>query len=87
MTLSDGEVVGGLDSWRRFADALPEEDRARFAQLIQTCSRYFPAIQARDSAFPDEALIMCLLLAQRKAIVWLTGLANSRVREDARLDT
>lgn len=84
MTLSD-EIAAELDTWSPFANALPEEDRARFALMIRRCYEYSPAVCAKDSAFPDEALIMCLLLAQHNAIVWLTGL-KSRIGNDARLD-
>ncbi|MDG6898999.1 MAG: hypothetical protein JRN12_02530 [Nitrososphaerota archaeon] len=85
-TFSD-EVVAGLDSWHHSTDALSGEDRARFIHTIHTCPEYFPATQTRRPAFLDEVFIMRFLLAQHKAIIWLTKLAESRAREDAWLDT
>jgi len=84
MTLSDAEIMEELDSWRRFADALRAEDRALFMEMLRLCYEYFPAIQARDSPFPTEALFMSLLLAQHKMIVWLA--AEIKRLNDARVD-
>ena len=64
MTLS-GEAAEALDSWRSFASALPDEDRARSARMVQKCHEYSPAMCAGDPALPDEALIVCLLLVQQ----------------------
>ncbi|MDG7026366.1 MAG: hypothetical protein JRN11_06425 [Nitrososphaerota archaeon] len=85
MTLS-GEAVEALDSWRSFANALPDEDRARFARMVQKCHEYSSAMCAGDPVFPDEALIMCLLLVQHNAIARLAGLAKARAGNDSRLD-
>jgi len=88
MTLSDGEIIEELDSWRRFADALRAEDKALFSEMLRLCYEYFPAIQARDSPFPTEALFMSLLLVQHKTIVWLAGeVERLKAEKDARLDT
>jgi len=73
MTLSDAEVMEELDSWDRFAGALRAEDRDLFKEMLRLCYEYFPAIEARDSPFPSEALFMSILLVQHKTIVWLAG--------------
>jgi len=73
MTLSDAEIIEELDSWGRFADALRAEDRDLFREMLHMCYEYFPAMQARDTPFPSEALFMSLLLVQHKTIVWLAG--------------
>ncbi|HEY6283335.1 MAG TPA: hypothetical protein VIW22_05360 [Nitrososphaerales archaeon] len=73
MTLSDAEITEELDSWQRFADALRAEDRALFNEMLRLCYEYLPAIQARDSPFPTEALFMSLMLVQHKMIVWLAA--------------
>ena len=86
MTLSDSELMEELDSWRRFADALRADDRALFGEMLRLCYEYFPAMQARDSPFPTEALFMSLLLAQHKAIVWLAGEVRRLKEKDARVD-
>ena len=88
MTLSDGEIIEEFDSWRLFADALRADDRELFNDMIRLCYEYFAAIQARDSPFPAEAMLMSLLLAQHKTIVWLAAEVE-KLKEDrgARLDT
>jgi hypothetical protein len=73
MTLSDVEVMEELDSWGGFADALRAEDRDLFKEMLRLCYEYFPAIEAKESPFPSEALFMSILLVQHKTIVWLAG--------------
>ncbi|MGD0146894.1 MAG: hypothetical protein ABSB53_08625 [Nitrososphaerales archaeon] len=88
MTLSDAEIIEELDSWGRFADALRAEDRELFKEMLRLCYEYFPAMQARESPFPSEALFMSLLLMQHKTIVWLAGdVEKMKAERDARLDT
>lgn len=83
MTLADSEIMEEIDSWQRFANALRAEDRALFMEMLRLCHEYFPAMQARDSPFPTEALLMSLLLAQHKMIAWLA--AEIKRLNDARL--
>ena len=88
MTLTDSDIVEELDSWGRFADALRADDRALFKEMMRLCYEYFPAIQARDSPFPTEALFMSLLLVQHKTIVWLASeVEKLKAESDARLDS
>lgn len=88
MTLSDGEIVEELETWRRFADALRDDDRRLFREMLDLCREYFPAMQARGPPFETEALFMALLLAQHKAIIRLTGeMERLKGGKDARLDT
>ena len=88
MTLSDAEIIEELDSWQRFADALRSEDRELFKEMLRLCYEYFPAIQARESPFPSEALFMSILLAQHKAIIWLAGeVEKLKAEKDERLDS
>ncbi|MDG6989413.1 MAG: hypothetical protein JRN21_08860 [Nitrososphaerota archaeon] len=88
MTLSDDEITDEMDSWQRFADALRADDRTLFKEMLGLSYEYFPAIQARDSPFPAEALFMSLLLMQHKTIVWLAAeVERLKVTKDARLDT
>jgi hypothetical protein len=72
MTLSDSEIIKEIESWRRFADVLRAEDRELFREMMRLCYEYVPAMQARESPFPAEALFMSLLLLQHKTITWLT---------------
>jgi hypothetical protein len=88
VTLSDSEIIEEFDSWQRFADALRAEDRGLFNEMLRLCYEYFPAIQARDSPFPTEALFMSLLLVQHKTIIWLAAeVEKLKAPKDARLDT
>jgi hypothetical protein len=88
VTLTDGEIIEELDSWQHFADALRADDRALFSEMLRLCYEYFPAIQARDSLFPTEALFMSLLLVQHKTIVWLAAeVEKLKAEKDAGLDT
>lgn len=89
MTLSDAELVEELDSWAGFADALRSDDRELFREMLRLCYEYFPAIEARESPFPSEALFMSILLVQHKTIVWLAGEVERMKAEagkDERLD-
>ena len=88
MTLSDAEIIEELDSWGRFADALRAEDRELFKEMLRLCYVYLPAMQAKESSFPSEALFMSLLLMQHKTIAWLASeVEKMKVERDARLDT
>lgn len=88
MTLSDGEIIEEFDSWQRFADALRADDRAIFKEMLGFCHEYFPAIQARISPFPAEAVFMSLLLVQHKVLVQLVAeIEKPKAENNARLDT
>ncbi len=87
MMLTDAEMMEEMESWGRFADALRADDRTQFQEMLRLCYEYFPAMQARDSPFPTEALFMGLLLAQHKTILWLAEeVKRLRAEDDARLD-
>ena len=88
MTLSDAEIIEELDSWAHFAGALRSDDKELFREMLRLCYEYFPAIQARESPFPSEALFMSLLLVQHKTIVWLAGeVEKMKAENGAGLDT
>jgi hypothetical protein len=56
--------------------------------MLRLCYEYFPAIQARDSPFPAEALFMSLLFVQHKTIVWLASeVEKLKAENSARLDS
>lgn len=88
MTLSDTEIIEEIESWGHFSGALRAEDRELFKEMLRLCYEYFPAMQARESPFPSEALFMSILLVQHKTIVWLAGeLEKMKAEQDARLAT
>jgi uncharacterized membrane protein len=78
MSLDDGDIAREAHSWEAFADALREEDRALFLRMLASARENAPAMQARASPFPVEALFMSILLAQHRLIEKLE-------REDAEL--
>ena len=62
-----------IESWRGFADTLKsEEDRELFLKMLNDCQKYALAINAKETPFLTESLIMALLLTQHKMICWLS---------------
>ena len=62
-----------IESWSGFADTLKSEgDRKLFLKMLNDCQKYALAINAKETPFPTEPLIMALLLAQHKMICWLS---------------
>jgi hypothetical protein len=56
-----------IESWKGFADSLnSEEDKKLFLKMLNDCQRYALAINAKETPFPTEPLIMALLLTQHK---------------------
>jgi len=68
MSLSDAEIMGEIESWRAFGDALKGEDRELFAEMLRSCYEFIPSMHAKDSPFSAEALFMGLLFAQHRKI-------------------
>ena len=60
-----------IESWKGFADRLPEEDREVFLKMLDDCYKYSSAINAKGEPFPTEPVIMALLFSQHKLIEWL----------------
>lgn len=88
MTLSGTEIFDEMDNWELFADALGPDDRALFKEALRLVYEYLPAIQARDTPFVAEALLMSIMFMQHKTIVWLAAEAERlKAEKDARLDT
>ena len=67
-----------IESWKGFASSLePEDDRKSFLKMLNDCQKYALAINATETLFPTEPLIMALLLAQHKMISWLSRQTKS----------
>jgi hypothetical protein len=43
-----------------------------FLKMLNDCQKYALAINAKETPFPTESLIMALLLKQHKMIGWLS---------------
>jgi hypothetical protein len=66
-------VTKEIESWKGFADSLKsEEDKNLFLTMLNDCQKYALAINAEETPFPTESLIMALLLTQHKMISWLS---------------
>lgn len=63
-----------IESWKGFADSLKSEgDKNLFLTMLNDCQKYALAINAEETPFSTEPLIMTLLLSQHKMIKWLSG--------------
>ncbi len=71
MSLDGGEMLKEMESWRGFGDALRAEDRELFREMMRQCQELLPAMEAKSSPFPSEALFMGLIFLQHKTILWL----------------
>jgi hypothetical protein len=60
-----------IESWKVFADKLPDGDREVFAKMLNDCYKYSTAINAKGAPFPTDPVIMALLFSQHKLIEWL----------------
>ena len=70
-----------IESWRGFADSLKsEEDRKLLLKMLNDCQKYALAINAKETPFPTEPLIMALLLTQHKMIGWLSEQVSLKKR-------
>ncbi len=71
-----------LDSWRPYAEALRQEDREVFREMMNAVSAaYSEAIQLAERGYDTESLLMSIVLGQQKSINWLASLAR-RVRDE-----
>ncbi len=75
-----------IESWRGFADRLPDKDRVTFMKMLNDCYKYSKAINAKGRPFPAEPLIMALLFSQHKLIEWLTQVSRSKQTDNTCAD-
>jgi hypothetical protein len=66
-----------IDSWRPYAEALRQDDREVFRDMMnEISSDYMEAIDMAERGYDTEALMMSILLKQQKTINWLANLAR-----------
>ena len=71
-----------IDSWRPYAEALRQDDREVFRDMMnEISSGYSEAIDMAERGYDTEALMMSILLKQQKTINWLANLAR-RLQEE-----
>jgi hypothetical protein len=72
--------------WKGYADALRQKDRESFFTMIEKCYAHAAAINAKGEPFPNEALLMTLVLSQYKMINWLVPKLAELSKEVAKLE-
>lgn len=71
-----------IDSWRPYAEALRQDDREVFREMMnEISSGYMEAFEMAERGYDTEALMMSILLKQQKTINWLANLAR-RLQEE-----
>jgi hypothetical protein len=71
-----------IDSWRPYAEALRQDDREVFRDMMnEISSGYREAVDMAERGYDTEALMMSILLKQQKTINWLANLAR-RLQEE-----
>jgi len=80
MTLfpQDDVLLQEIESWRGFADNLPEDDKEPFLKMLQNVHKYSAALNANSEAFSYQSLSLALVLEQHKLIIWLTQNLNRK---------
>lgn len=75
MTLApdDDLLEKEIESWRGFWEALREDDRRLFKEMLAEIRKYAPAIATKAEPFPVEPVLMSLLLEQYKKAKKLRG--------------
>ena len=64
-----------IDSWRPYAEALRQEDREVFREMMNAvAASYNEAIDRAERGYDTEAVMMSILLNQQKTISWLSSL-------------
>ena len=64
-----------IDSWRPYAEALRQEDREVFREMMNSvAASYNEAIERAERGYDTEAVMMSILLNQQKTISWLSNL-------------
>jgi len=64
-------ITKEIESWKGFAERLPDIDTKVFMKMLNDCYKCSKAINAKTRPFPTKPLIMALLLSQHKLIEWL----------------
>jgi len=71
-----------IKSYQGYADTLREPERTEFHEMVNQCYQYVKAINVKGEPFPEEAVIMTLLLKQHLIIKQLKEelAANSKLK-------
>jgi hypothetical protein len=82
---SDDVLTQIIKSYEGYADMLRGQDRKEFEEMLRLCYRYAEAINAKGEPFPEEAVIMTLLLRQHLMIKELKQ-AMARLKNEGKKD-
>jgi hypothetical protein len=76
-----------IDSWRPYVDALREEDRLVFREMINSVSSsYAEAIERSERGYDTESLLMSIVMSQQKTIIWLSNILR-KIQDERRTST
>ena len=77
----EDSFIKEIESWKGFADSLKseEEDKNLFLTMLNECQKYALAINAKETPFSTEPLIVALLLIQHKMISWLAEQVSKHI--------
>lgn len=71
-----------IDSWRPYSNALREEDRLVFKEMMNVVSAlYKEAIDKAERGYDTESLLMSIVLSQQRTINWLSGIVRQMHEE------
>lgn len=76
-----------IDSWRPYAEALRQEDREVFREMLNGVSAsYSEAIDRAERGYDTEAVMMSIIMNQQKTINWLSQMIRKLGRKDENAD-
>ena len=84
MSLDDRTTYRKIKEWEGFQEALRNDDREHFKELMNRIYRYAPSIEATPDYEQDYALLLSLLFDQHKTLERLKK-ENEKLREKAGL--
>ncbi|MFL6482538.1 MAG: hypothetical protein ACJ70R_06385, partial [Nitrososphaera sp.] len=65
---SDDILTQIIKAYEGYADLLRGQERKEFDEMLRLCYRYAESINAKGEPFPEEAVIMTLILKQHLII-------------------
>jgi hypothetical protein len=83
-TLITRRLKEEIDSWRPYAEALRQEDREIFREMLNNvAAAYSEAVDQAERGYDTEAVMMSILLDQQRTINWLSNFLKRMKEESA----
>lgn len=61
-------LIKEIETWKSYANCLRKKDRELFEQMLKSCYKYSPSINAKGEDYSTESLLMSILFEQYKKI-------------------